>query len=133
MATENPFLDQDPSRLPCGVLEHFVYSVDRRALLNPSKQESDEKKYQDDTESKQANKSIFVSGSEQHIYYQMLQIQNEIESVMFNTITSSDDKLKQLNDEMKKLISADEKSMLYRNHSSNVHFLFYKTTSTCDK
>lgn len=107
--SENPFDDNDPSRLPCGVLETFVYSADRRSLLNPSTNKDDEKKYENDE--KKANKSVFVDGNEEHRYYQMLQIGNEIEALLFNKVTNSEDRLKQLNAEMKKLIDEEEKSM----------------------
>eukprot|EP01084_Bolivina_argentea_P206885 353103_1 len=105
---ENPFLDNDPSRLPCGVLEHFVYSVDRRGLLSGStaQDQEDDNKYREDTDgdSKQANKSVFVIGDEEHIYYTMLQIQNEIEASQQDA-----NKIKTLNQEMTKLIDAEEK------------------------
>ena len=92
-----------------------MYSADRRALLNPSTNKDDEKKYDNDDE-KKANKSVFVTGNEEHRYYQMLQIGNEIEAMMFNKATDSGqsgDRLKQLNAEMKKLIDEEEKSMSY--------------------
>lgn len=95
-----------------------MYSVDRRALLNPTKNkdDNDEDKYNEDEKkdsTKQTNKSVFVIGSKEHRYYKMLQIQNEMESIMFNknTESSSDEKLKELNAEMKKLMDEEEKSM----------------------
>eukprot|EP01084_Bolivina_argentea_P036230 67060_1 len=103
---DNPFLDSDPSRLPCGILEHFVYSNDRIKLLNPTK-EDDEKKYDSERDSSEINKSIFVIGDEEHTYYKMLQIQNEIE--FYQQENKDDNKFKQLNNEMKQLIDNEEK------------------------
>ena len=70
---------QDSSRLPFGFVEKFAFAADRRKLLNV--RASDEKKEEKDGEkpAMDANKSDLVQGSEEHAYYSMLQVENEIE------------------------------------------------------
>eukprot|EP01084_Bolivina_argentea_P204949 350097_1 len=66
---------QDVSRLPCGILEKYVFATNRRELLSP-KLDEDTK----DNDAKQSDrKNIFISGSEDSIFYTMLHIENEIE------------------------------------------------------
>ena len=81
---------QDASRLPFGFLEKYAYSSDRRALLNPPSKGENEKKSKEandiemDPDNKDGNINIgekvdLIEGSEEHTYYSLLQIENEIE------------------------------------------------------
>eukprot|EP01084_Bolivina_argentea_P226929 383251_1 len=74
----------DASRLPCGALEKWVFSTDRRKLLSPKvigldEKEEDTKGNDDDNNVSTPRKTLFVSGSEDEFYYTMLQIDNEIQ------------------------------------------------------
>ena len=79
---------QDSSRLPFGFLEKFAFAGDRRKLINSSgsnnnDNDGDEKKGGETHDGEQLaisnSKSDLVDGSEEHTYYSMLQIENEIE------------------------------------------------------
>ena len=81
---------QDSSRLPFGFLEKYAYSSDRRALLDPSLNGENEKKSKEandiemDPNNKDASGNVgekvdLIEGSEEHTYYSLLQIENEIE------------------------------------------------------
>eukprot|EP01083_Nonionella_stella_P149448 474759_1 len=96
---------QDASRLPCGELEQWVYSMDRRTLLAPPKavvSDPQDTKGEDDDEVDGAKtstrKTLFVAGSEDEWYYTMLQIGNEIEKESMKS-DADKDKLNELMNE----------------------------------
>eukprot|EP01083_Nonionella_stella_P149449 474761_1 len=95
----------DASRLPCGELEKWVFSTDRRKLLTakqvkqPGVDPQDTK--DDDTVPGAADveaptrKTLFVAGSEDEWYYTMLQIDNEIAKESLKNDACDKDKLNQ--------------------------------------
>eukprot|EP01084_Bolivina_argentea_P298372 514154_1 len=114
MSQSQPLLkalaEQDASRLPCGCLELFVFSTDRRKLLSLTKPNNDTK--QDEKETNPQIKSVFITGSEDEYYYTMLQIENEIEKESLkqsNNNTHNRNKLNALQNEFNKWIDKAKK------------------------
>ena len=83
--------EQDSSRLPFGFVEKFAFGQNRRKLIDK----------QDNNESKNEPivKCDLVYDSEEHAYYSMLQIENEIQQCYKNDGNDDDKRLDQLKKE----------------------------------
>eukprot|EP01084_Bolivina_argentea_P239473 402513_1 len=62
---------------PCGAIEEFVLSPNRRKLLQIENRTKD-------NDSKQTEQSSIIYGSDTHLYYHLLQIENEITAILMN-------------------------------------------------
>ena len=95
---------------PCGGVEEFVLSSNRRKLLQIGNHTKDGEEYQE------IEQASIVHGSEKHLYFHSLQIENEITSILVNNkdldkISDSDSfAIKSLLNEAHDIISKHEDS-----------------------
>eukprot|EP01084_Bolivina_argentea_P264463 447987_1 len=105
--------NQDGSRLACGVLEKFVFSINRDKLLfhdpktksTPAKEDNIqnindyEDQSEDENDDNEPNQTTtiddeFILGSDEHVFYQMLQIENQIENQIEKQQTTDNSDMK---------------------------------------
>ncbi|ETO04876.1 hypothetical protein RFI_32520, partial [Reticulomyxa filosa] len=108
----------DASRLPCGVLEKFVLSPNRKQLFGKS---GEEKKSED-------KKNELIPGSEDYTFYSLLQLSNEVEALSSEKVPNNQ-KLEQLNKEIEKIYaelqSKEQEDESYEIPSNIIFFFFF--------
>ena len=97
------------SALPCGSIEEFVLSSNRRKLLGIDNDTEDENMH----DSTLSEYSSIMHGSDEYLYFHRLQIENEITNILINNnlddLSESDtNKLKSLLNEANDIISKYE-------------------------
>ena len=107
---ESPY----PSAYPCGSIEEFVLSSNRRKLLGIGNDTKDEH------DSTDIGHSSIIYGSDEHLYFHLLQIENEITNILMNNNGNLDNLSESNSNKIKSLLKeATDKTSNYEEMSNN--------------